>query len=326
MSLAQVTILYWVDCMNKIEEWLEKIDCAGELEVVSADASFRKYYRLKSTMHSGIVMDASLQKESLEPFIDLNHRLFEAQVRVPKINTYNKHEGFLFMEDLGNSHLYEKIDSDEFEYFYEKAIDTLRNMQNTDTDGLPLYDEAFLRFEMDLMPEWYLEKHLGKTLDDEDKDIIVKAFDTIVSEVMAQPQDVFVHRDYHSRNIMIGGCEDEIVVIDYQDARIGAVTYDLVSLLRDVYVEFNPKDVERLALSFRDKKGLDADDETFMRWFDFMGLQRHIKILGIFARLSIRDGKDGYLNDIPLTLKYIIEIGSKYEETKALVDLLERLK
>lgn len=312
--------------MNKIEAWLEEIDCEGSLEAVSGDASFRKYYRLKSIMHSGIVMDSSLDKESLIPFIDINHRLFEVGVRVPKINTYQKQEGFLFMEDLGNTHLYEKIDSGEFEYFYEKAIDTLVKMQNTETEDLPAYDEAFLRFEMDLMPEWYLEKYLEKSLDDVQKNSISKAFDTIVSEVMAQPQEVFVHRDYHSRNLMIGGCEDEIVVIDYQDARIGAVTYDLVSLLRDVYVEFDPKDVERLALSFRDKKGLNVDDETFMRWFDFMGLQRHIKILGIFARLHLRDGKDGYLKDIPLTLKYVLDVGSKYPELKGLVDVLGSLK
>jgi len=228
------------------------------------------------------------------------------------------------MEDLGNTHLYEKIDSGEFEFYYEKAIDTLLHMQNTDTEDLPLYDEAFLRFEMDLMPEWYLEKYLGKTLDSTQRSIISNAFDTIVSEVMSQPQDVFVHRDYHSRNIMIGGCADEIVVIDYQDARSGAVTYDLVSLLRDVYVEFDPKEVERLALGFRDKKGLDVDDATFMRWFDFMGLQRHIKILGIFARLHLRDGKDGYLNDIPLTLKYVIEVGSKYPELSELLSLLKK--
>ena len=312
--------------MNKIEAWLEEIDCEGSLEAVSGDASFRKYYRLKSIMHSGIVMDSSLDKESLIPFIDINHRLFEVGVRVPKINTYQKQEGFLFMEDLGNTHLYEKIDSGEFEYFYEKAIDTLVKMQNTETEDLSAYDEAFLRFEMDLMPEWYLEKYLEKSLDDAQKKSISKAFDTIVSEVMAQPQEVFVHRDYHSRNLMIGGCEDEIVVIDYQDARIGAVTYDLVSLVRDVYVEFDPKDVERLALSFRDKKGLNVDDETFMRWFDFMGLQRHIKILGIFARLHLRDGKDGYLKDIPLTLKYVLDVGSKYPELKGLVDVLGSLK
>ena len=308
---------------KKIEEWLEEIDCEGSLEAVCGDASFRQYYRLKSIMHSGIVMDSSLDKESLIPFIDINHRLFEAGVRVPKINTYNKREGFLFMEDLGNTHLYEKIDSGEFEYFYEKAIDTLLKMQNTETEGLPLYDEDFLRFEMDLLPEWYLGKHLGKSLDEKQRERLTQVFETIITEVMAQPQGLFVHRDYHSRNIMIGGCEDEIVVIDYQDARAGAVTYDLVSLLRDVYVEFDPKWVEKTALSFRDKKGLDVDDETFMRWFDFMGLQRHLKILGVFARLALRDGKKEYLNDIPLTLKYVLDVGAKYPELNPLVALLK---
>lgn len=307
--------------VNKVEEWLESIGCEGQLEPVSADASFRKYYRLKSSMHSGIVMDASLQKESVAPFVEIEHRLYEAGVRVAKINTYSMEEGFVFMEDLGNTHLADVIEHD-FELFYGKAIDSLIKMQNTDVEGLPSYDAGFLRFEMDLMQTWYLEKYLGLTLDDESQSILDNALEAITSEVLSQPQGVFVHRDFHSRNLMFG-CSDDIVVIDYQDARVGSVTYDLVSLLRDVYVEFDPKIVERMALHFRDRKGLDADDATFMRWFDFMGLQRHIKILGIFARLYIRDGKEGYLNDIPLTLKYILEIGSKYPETKGLADLLK---
>lgn len=309
--------------MNKIEEWLESIGCEGELEPVSADASLRKYYRLKSSMHSGIVMDASAQKESVAPFIDIEHRLYEAGVRAAKINTYNLKEGFVFMEDLGNTHLADVIE-DDFELFYDKAIDTIIKMQNTDIEDLPVYDEAFLRFEMDLMQEWYLEKYLGLTLDEESKNIIDTALETIAAEVLVQPQGVFVHRDFHSRNLMFG-CSDEIVVIDFQDARVGAVTYDLVSLLRDVYHEFDPGVVERLALGFRDAKGLDADDATFMRWFDFMGLQRHIKILGIFARLSLRDGKDGYLKDIPLTLKYVLNVGEKYPETQGLVKMLKNI-
>jgi len=325
MSQVQVTILCWEQYMNKTEAWLKEIDCEGSLEAVSGDASFRKYYRLKSVMHSGIVMDSSLDKESLIPFIDINHRLFEAGVRVPKINAYNKQEGFLFMEDLGNTHLYEKANSKEFEYFYEKAIDALLKMQNTKTEGLPSYGEDFLRFEMDLMPEWYLKKHIGITLDEKQKETLTQVFEIILEEVMAQPQGLFVHRDYHSRNIMIDSCEDEIVVIDYQDARVGTVTYDLVSLVRDVYVEFNPEWVEKTALSFRDKKGLDVADETFMRWFDFMGLQRHLKILGVFSRLALRDGKKEYLNDIPLTLKYVLNVGSKYPELKGLLALLTLL-
>jgi len=306
---------------QKLEEWLEQIGCEGELEPVAADASFRKYYRLKSTMHSGIVMDASAQKESVMPFIDIEHRLYEAGVRVAKINTYNLEEGFIFMEDLGNMHLADVID-DDFERYYGKAIDSLMKMQNVETEGLPLYDAAFLRFEMDLMQEWYLEKHLGLTLDETQLSTLDAALESITSEVLAQPQGVFVHRDYHSRNLMFG-CTDDLVVIDFQDARVGAVTYDLVSLLRDVYVELHPRDVERLALHFRDMKGLDVDDETFMRWFDFMGLQRHIKILGIFARLAIRDGKEGYIKDIPLTLKYVLDVASKYPELDGLVELLK---
>jgi len=306
---------------QKLEDWLEEIGCEGELEPVAADASFRKYYRLKSIMHSGIVMDASAQKESVVPFIDIEHRLYEAGVRVAKINTYNLEEGFIFMEDLGTVHLADVIE-DDFELYYGKAIDSLIKMQNVETEGLPLYDAAFLRFEMDLMQEWYLEKHLELTLDETQLRTISSALETITAEVLTQPQEVFVHRDYHSRNLMFG-CTDALVVIDFQDARVGAVTYDLVSLLRDVYVELDPYDVERLALHFRDMKGLDVDDETFMRWFDFMGLQRHIKILGIFARLAIRDGKEGYIKDIPLTLKYILDIGAKYSELNGLINLLK---
>jgi len=225
------------------------------------------------------------------------------------------------MEDLGNTHLADVI-HDDMELYYGKAIESLIKMQNADTEGLPLYDEAFLRFEMDLMQEWYLQKHLGMTLDDEKQEILNGILNNITKEVLTQPQGVFVHRDYHSRNLMFG-CTDDLVVIDFQDARVGAVTYDLVSLLRDVYVELHPRDVERMALHFRDMKGLDMDDETFMRWFDFMGLQRHIKILGIFARLAIRDGKEGYIKDIPLTLKYVIDVASKYPELEGLVDLLK---
>jgi aminoglycoside/choline kinase family phosphotransferase len=197
-------------------------------------------------------------------------------------------------------------------------------MQNTETEGLPEYDAKFLRSEMELMPEWYLSKHLGLTVDEETKTMLDRTMDDIISVVLSQPQGVFVHRDFHSRNLMFG-CSEEIVVIDYQDARVGALTYDLVSLLRDVYVEVDPYTVEMLALRFRDKKGLDVSDETFMKWFDFTGLQRHLKILGIFSRLAIRDGKENYLNDIPLTLKYILEVGSKYPETQDLVKLLKKI-
>lgn len=227
------------------------------------------------------------------------------------------------LEDMGSRHLLETIDKNNFMLFYDKAIDTIVRMQGAGTEGLSPYDAAFLRTEMELMQEWYLEKYLGKTLSEKDQETLDKILNNITNEVLAQPQGYFVHRDFHSRNIMLSP-HDEIIVIDFQDARVGAVTYDLVSLLRDCYVSFDPRKIEQLALSFRDKRGLDVDDATFIRWFDFMGLQRHIKVLGIFSRLALRDRKEGYLKDIPLTLKYVLDVAGKYEETKGLVDILSQ--
>ncbi|UFH58072.1 aminoglycoside phosphotransferase family protein [Sulfurovum mangrovi] len=307
--------------MEKIEAWLEDIYCEGKLEPASSDASFRKYYRLNDGIQSSIIMDASLQKESIEPFVDIAFRLRDAKVTVPKILVQNREEGFLMLEDMGSRHLLETIDERNFVHFYDKAIDTIVKMQGAVTEALPAYDEGFLRAEMDLMQEWYLEKYLGKSLSEEEQQTLDEILNNITQEVLAQPQGYFVHRDFHSRNIMLNP-HDEIVVIDFQDARVGAVTYDLVSLLRDCYVSFDPQKIEALALSFRDKRGLDVDNATFIRWFDFMGLQRHIKVLGIFSRLYLRDGKEGYLKDIPLTLKYVLDVAGKYEETKGLVDIL----
>jgi aminoglycoside/choline kinase family phosphotransferase len=258
------------------------------------------------------------------PFVDIAHRLFEAGVRTPKINAFDAAQGFIFMEDLGSRHFFEAFPQEGMA-LYEKAIDLIAKMQHADTTGLPVYDREFLLFEMGLMGEWYLQKHLGHTLASDEQQIIDETFSHITDVVLEQPQGVFVHRDFHSRNLMLDS-GDQLVVIDFQDARVGAVTYDLVSLLRDVYVELDPREVERLVLHFRDIKGVDADDETFMKWFDFMGLQRHIKILGIFARLALRDGKEGYLGDIPLTLKYIRDIAVKYPETEPLLNILKEIK
>ena len=311
--------------LTKTKNWLNKhnIDFR-DIEVASSDASFRHYYRIKDSMHSSIVMDSSEQRESLEPFMEITQRLRDVGVRVPKILAVDVSEGYLMMEDLGDRHLLDTLDIYNFESFYDRAIDIIVQMQNADTGSLPLYDAEFLHFEMGLMPEWYLQKHLGLELDNKQRVIVDRVLQSIVDEVVTQPQGVFVHRDFHSRNLMLTP-RDEIVVIDYQDARVGAITYDLVSLLRDCYISFDREQIEALALSFRDKKGLSVDDATFIRWFDYMGLQRHIKVLGIFARLSIRDGKDGYLDDIPQTLDYILSIAQKYPQTKALVEIFDKL-
>jgi aminoglycoside/choline kinase family phosphotransferase len=198
-------------------------------------------------------------------------------------------------------------------------------MQESNVEFLPIYDKEFLHFEMDLMSEWYLEKKLNISLSDNDKKLIEKTLNKISEEVLKQPQNVFVHRDFHSRNIMITK-DKKIGVIDYQDAMSGAITYDLVSLLKDCYIEFNREDIESLVLDFRDMLGLSIDDKTFIKYFDFMGLQRHIKVLGIFSRLALRDKKDGYLKDIPLTLKYVIDTALRYKETKELAIFLQKVQ
>ncbi len=311
--------------MQKIKAWLERTNYKDfEIDIASADASFRQYFRLSEAGESYILMDSSREKESLAPFVDVTRRLLDVDVRAPRILAENIDDGFLVLDDFGNTNYLDVLNDQNFNILYTKAMDEIVKMQKGDTAGLPLYDKAFLHFEMDLMKRWFLEQYVKLPLSSDDEKIIEDALDAISEVVLTQPQDVFVHRDYHSRNIMLTP-EDEIGVIDYQDAMNGAITYDLVSLLKDLYIEYPKDEVRALALQFRDMLGIEAEDKTFIKWFDFMGLQRHIKVLGIFARLYLRDGKDGYLKDLPLTLKYTIETAEQYDETKALADLLRKV-
>lgn len=311
--------------MNKIKEWLSQTEYKNHtVEVASADASFRKYYRLKNGSDSVLLMDSSLEKYSLKPFLDITTRLLNANINAPKILLENLEDGFLIIEDFGNIHYLNILTQANYKTLYSNAINSIVNMQNADTTNLPLYDEKFLHVEMNLMREWYLEKLLGAKLTASQAELVATTLKVISAVVLEQPQDIFVHRDFHSRNIMLYD-ERKIGVIDYQDAMNGAITYDLVSLLKDCYISFDENEIRKLALEFRDKKGLSVDDDTFIKWFDFMGLQRHIKVLGVFSRLSIRDTKDGYLKDIPLTLKYVLDAANKYSETKELAMLLREL-
>lgn len=310
--------------MNKIKEWLSTTNFKDyKIEIASADASFRQYYRLSSGDKTAIFMDSSLEKESLKPFLDVTKRLLHVEVNAPQILDENLQDGFLIIQDFGNIHYLNVLNSSNFKELYKQAIDEIIKMQKADISKLPIYDKEFLHVEMDLMQEWYLEKKLNLSLHVEEKKLIAKTLDIISDVVLEQPQGLFVHRDFHSRNIMITK-DKKIGVIDYQDAMSGAITYDLVSLLKDCYIEYPRAEVEKLALLFRDKIALHVDDFTFIKWFDFMGLQRHIKVLGIFSRLYLRDGKDGYLKDIPLTLKYVIDTASRYEQTKNLAKLLRK--
>ena len=311
--------------MDKIREWLDGTHYQHfAIEVASADASFRQYYRLTHANVTLLLMDSSLEKDSLLPFINVTKKLLSVDVKAPKILETNLEVGYLILEDFGSTHYLDILNWDNFEDLYKKAIDIIVKMQKADTKGLPLYDKAFLSQEMLLMQEWYMLELLPVTLSDEQKQIIQKAISDIADEALKQPQGFFVHRDFHSRNIMLTQ-SDKVGVIDYQDAMSGALCYDLASLLEDSYIEFEREEILKLVLYFRDKKGLNVDDATFIKWFDFISMQRHIKVLGIFARLYKRDGKKGYLKDIPLTLKYLFDTSKLYEETLPLNQLLREL-
>ena len=308
--------------MSRMKQWLERIGRGDwKMEVASADASFRSYYRLSKEGQTCILMDSSLMIESLPPFVEMNERLRKVNVRVPRIIVKNMEQGFLLLEDFGSTHFLDILNEGNYHTLYREAIDEIVKMQQADTKGLPPYDSTFLHFEMGLMQEWYLEKYLQMSISKEAQKSIDEMLSIIADTVLEQPQEVFVHRDYHSRNLMLTP-DNSVGVIDFQDARCGAVTYDLVSLLKDCYIAWEREEVEKLALYYRDAAGLEVEDTTFLKWFDFTGLQRHIKVLGIFSRLHLRDGKSGYLKDIPLTLQYVLDAAGRYEETQELGVLL----
>lgn len=309
-------------------EWTRRAldDPGATLERASNDASFRSYWRTRSLGRPWIVMDAPPGKEDIRPWLAIADRLARAGIHVPEIQAADPERGFVLMEDLGDRTLLPELNATNVDRLYGEAMDALLAMQlRADATGLPDYDEARLVAEMELMPEWFLKRHLGFTPDCEQWDVIESAFRALVDSARAQPQ-VFVHRDYHSRNLLVTE-RDSPGVIDFQDAVRGPATYDLVSLLRDCYIEWPEDRVRGWALDYRAKlaaAGIAVPGEAaFLRAFDLMGLQRHIKVLGIFCRLWYRDGKAGYLMDLPLVWKYTREVGRRHPETAALVDLVE---
>lgn len=282
------------------------------LAPASADASFRRYFRVTSAQGSFIVMDAPPDKEDVGPYLKVAGMLQEIGVNAPRVLARNAEQGFLLLTDLGSTtYLAELEAAGRSGPLYADALAALARIQArgpAHVSDLPPYDEQLLRFEMSLFPDWLLGRHLGLRLDAVEAQVIARAFDLLVGNALEQPR-VFVHRDYHSRNLMV--CpEDNPGILDFQDAVHGPLTYDLVSLLRDCYVAWPQSQVVAWALEFRAqalRAGVDCgrDEGQFLRWFDLMGVQRHLKASGIFARLWHRDGKPGYLPDVPRTLGYI---------------------
>jgi aminoglycoside/choline kinase family phosphotransferase len=273
-------------------------------------------------------MDAPPQSEPVEPFIAIAELLQHAGLHVPHVLEKNTADGFLLLSDLGSTTYLVALSDSNADALYGDAINALVAMQLASQPGvLPEYSEALLQRELELLPEWYLKKHLQFELTADEEKYLRNAFDLILKNNLAQPQ-VYVHRDFHSRNLMRTESKNP-GILDFQDAVYGPITYDAASLWRDAYIEWPEERVIDWVARYWElgrKKGLSvhADFGEFYRDFEWMSLQRHIKVLGIFARLYHRDGKDGYLKDIPLALKYALATANRYIELKPLARILER--
>jgi len=318
------------DRLEQLKRWLE-----SELEFsdytlapASSDASFRRYFRVMHDGASFIVMDAPPDREDSRPFIRVAKQLFDAGLNAPEVLDEDLQQGFLLLSDLGSSPYLGALNEAGVERMYGDALGALASIQTCACDGLPPYDRALLLREMELFREWLVGKHLGIALSDAQHAMLDSAFALLADNALAQPR-VFVHRDYHSRNLMVTA-RNNPGILDFQDAVCGPVTYDLVSLLRDCYIAWPRARVEDWALGYQElaiQTGILRDEHDdpaqFLRWFDLMGVQRHLKASGIFARLNHRDGKPGYLGDIPRTLGYITDLAQRHAALASLCAFVE---
>ncbi len=316
-----------------MRDWTRDIDSVSGSEPVPAsiDASFRRYFRLQGAGESFIVMDAPPEKEDSVPFVRVAGFLEAMQLNAPRVLEANLEKGFLLLTDLGTHQYLDQLVGDKSlaEVLYGDAVGALLAMQRNGAafqSGLPPYDEKLLRFELSLFHDWLCGTHLGIDFDRAAEREWRSLCELLVANALDQPQ-VFVHRDYHSRNLMVMD-ENNPGILDFQDAVEGPFTYDLVSLLKDCYVKWPADRIWQWALDFYN--GCDASlrghvsEKQFRRYFELMGVQRHLKAAGIFCRLHHRDGKDGYLKDIPRTLSYIVDVAPSYEELAFLFELLEQ--
>ncbi len=300
----------------------------------SADASFRRYFRVAAKGRDYIVMDAPPAHEDCRPFIAVARLLTDAGVHVPQVLAQDLEQGFLLLTDLGNttylSALNEAaLDQGVARELYLASNDALIRIQQASRPGvLPEYDRALLTRELLLFPEWYVAKHLKVTISDEQKAILDRVFECLLVNALAQPQ-VYVHRDWHSRNLMLS--DPNPGILDFQDAVYGPITYDLVSIYRDAYIQWDEEQQLDWVIRYWEQAraaGLPVREDfgAFWRDFEWMGVQRQLKVLGIFARLYHRDGKDGYLKDMPLVMHYLRRACERYDELKPLLFLLDALQ
>ncbi|MHB8355007.1 MAG: aminoglycoside phosphotransferase family protein [Burkholderiales bacterium] len=321
--------------LKALHAWVNETHPApiDALTPASSDASFRRYFRLTRGADTFIVMDAPPDKEDCHPFAAVAKLFTEAGVHVPQVLRADFEQGFLLLQDLGHTTYLDALSAHEadpatVQHLYRDALSALVTLHRASRPGvLPEYDEALLRREVGLFPEWYLARHLGATLSTSEQHVYTQCVDALITNNLAQPK-VFVHRDYHSRNLMV--CLPNPGILDFQDAVYGPITYDAVSLLKDAYVRWEEAQVlDWLVRYWEEARAahlpVDADFGNFYRDFEWMGVQRHLKVLGIFARLNHRDGKPGYLQDLPRVAEYLREACGRYRELRPLAQLLKRI-
>lgn len=321
-----------VDRKIQLESWLKHTLSGQEftLSTASADASFRRYFRVHLDDKTLIAMDAPPPQEDCAPFVKVAKLMLDAGLNVPEVVAQDLADGFLLLSDLGDDTYLSQLNASNAKKMYGDATDALIKLQLASKPNiLPNYDDALLTRELNLFPDWYIAKHLGIALQANQDEALRASFETLNKNILAQGQ-VYVHRDYHSRNLMIRQ-ENNPGILDFQDAVYGAITYDLVSLLKDAYIQWDEEQVIDFAVRYwekarKSKLPVSQDFSEFYRDFEWMGAQRHIKILGIFARLSIRDGKDGYLKDMPLVMHYLRKVCERYVELRPLLRLLDVLE
>ena len=317
---------------QQVKDWLATLWPGRQfsLEPASADASFRSYQR--ATLDDGttrIVMDAPPAHEDCRPWLHVQQLFHAAGAHVPEVLAQDLTQGFLLLSDLGNTTYLQVLDAENAPALYADAVSALIKIQGASrADVLPPYDRALLQRELDLFPDWFLARHHQLELSDAERSQLKQVFDLILANNLAEPQ-VFVHRDYHSRNLMVTAPNPG--VIDFQDAVYGPISYDIVSLFKDAYIEWDEEQVLDWLIRYWEqarKAGLPVQEDfaEFHRDFEWMGVQRHLKVLGIFARLYHRDGKDGYLKDLPLVAKYVRKACERYDQLSFLRKLLDRVE
>jgi len=321
--------------LTQLKHWLqEQTGQACELAPASSDASFRRYFRIEVGAKTFVVMDAPPAQEDCRPFIYVAGLLQSVGLNAPDVIAQDLQQGFLLLSDLGNTTYLQALNDESVEPLYADALDALVSMQmgiNTDDSGLPAYNESLLQTELNLFKDWYLEKHHGVTFTQPQLKIWQSLCDALIKSALEQPA-VCVHRDYHSRNLMLQEGAHNPGILDFQDAVIGPVTYDLVSLLRDCYISWPREQVEAWVARFYEQTTyasiINAEQcsaQQFLHWFNLMGVHRHLKAIGIFARLLHRDAKDGYVKDIPRTLNYVLDVCERTPELQGFYILLSEL-